>query len=105
MLKKEWVYREILYQLEIGTHSFNQKTLAEVCGTSIGNVNKALEPFERMNAIDKKHLGFKVIDSRKILFYWASVRRLERDIEYETFHNMSVRDIEQTMPPCLFTAY
>ena len=58
-----------------------------------------------MNAIDKKHLGFKVIDPRKILFYWASFRQLERDIVYQTFVDLSVREIEKMMPSCLFTAY
>jgi len=105
MLKKEWIYREILHQLESKNNFFTQKDLAAVCSTSIGNVNKALKPFVHMNAIDKKHLGFRVIDPRKILFYWASFRRLEKDIVYQTFVDMSVREIEKMMPPCLFTAY
>lgn len=105
MLKKEWMYREILYQLEKRNNHFTQKNLSIVCDTSIGNVNKALEPFEHMNAIDKKHLGFRVIDPRKILFYWASIRRVERDIVYQTFSDIPVDTVEKTMPPCLFTAY
>jgi hypothetical protein len=105
MLKKEWVYREILHQLETKTNYFTQKDLAAVCNTSIGNVNKALQPFEYMNAIDKKHLGFRVIIPKKILFYWASIRRLEKDIVYQTFVDMPVKAIEKMMPPCLFTAY
>lgn len=105
MLKKEWVYREILYQLEVKNNFFSQKNLAAVCNTSIGNVNKAIKPFEHMNAIDKKHLGFTVIDPRKILFYWASMRRLDKDVIYETLVNTSVETIENMMPPCLFTAY
>ena len=105
MLKKEWVYREILYQLEHNNNTFTQKNLAAVCNTSISNVNKALQPFEQMNALDKKHFGFRILDPRKILLYWASMRRLTRDITYQTFADMSIRTIEQTMPPCLFTAY
>jgi hypothetical protein len=105
MLKKEWVYREILYQLENNNNAFTQKKLAAVCNTSIGNVNKALQPFERMNALDKKHFGFHILDPRKILLYWASIRRLDKDIVYQTFSDAPIRTIEQTMPPCLFTAY
>ena len=105
MLKKEWVYREILYQLQIKNNFFSQKNLATVCSTSIGNVNKAIKPFVNMNAIDKKHFGFRVIDPRKMLFYWASNRKLEKDIVYQTFVDMSVRAIEKMMPSCLFTAY
>lgn len=105
MLKKEWVYREILYQLENKKNFFTQKNLAAVCSTSMGNVNKAIKPFVHMNAIDKKHLGFNVVDPRKILFYWASFRQLERDIVYQTVVDMPVREIEEMMPSCLFTAY
>ena len=105
MLKKEWVYREILYQLENKNNSFTQRNLAYLCSMSIGNVNKAIKPFVHMNAIDKKHLGFRVIDVRKILFYWASMRRLDRDVVYQTFVDMPVRVVEKMMPSCLFSAY
>lgn len=105
MLKKEWVYREILYQLENKNNSFTQRNLAALCSMSIGNVNKAIKPFVHMNAIDKKHLGFRVIDVRKILFYWASMRRLDRDVVYQTFVDMPVRVVEKMMPSCLFSAY
>jgi hypothetical protein len=105
MLKKERVYREILFQLEARNNIFTQKELATVCSTSISNVNKALEPFEHMNALDKKPSGFRVTDPRKILFYWASIRRLDRDIVYQTFADMPIRTTEQSLPPCLFTAY
>ncbi|MCD6216013.1 MAG: hypothetical protein J7J92_02990 [Candidatus Aenigmarchaeota archaeon] len=106
MLKKEWVYREILYQLLKNKRKFfSQKSLANVCKTSIGNVNQAIKPFERMNAIEKKNLGFRIIDAKKILFYWASIRNLEKDILYKTFINKRVEVIEKELPPCLFTAY
>ena len=106
MKKKEWVYREILYQtLEKKENFITQKFLSEKCKVSIGNVNHAIEPLESMNAIEKKPKGFRVIEAKKILLYWASIRNLNRDIVYETFAKNSVMDIEKSMPQVLFTAY
>jgi hypothetical protein len=106
MLKKEWVYREILYRkLEGGENFFKQKRISGQCGISIGNVNKSLEPLERMNCIEKKPMGFVVINPKKILLYWASIRNLERDIIYQTHVNKPVEEIEKELPPVLFTAY
>jgi hypothetical protein len=106
MLKKEWVYREILYNIfEKKVAFFTQKSLALSCFTSISNINKALIPLTEMNAIEKKTFGFSVIDSRKILFYWSSIRRLKKDIIYSTFINLPVNEIENEFPPCLFTGY
>jgi hypothetical protein len=106
MLKKEWIYREMLYNVfEKKVNSFTQKNLAHVCYTSISNVHKALAPLMEMIAIEKKNFGFSVIDSRKILYYWSSIRRLKKDIVYRTFIDLPVIEIENRMPPCLFTAY
>jgi hypothetical protein len=106
MRKKEWVYREILYQvLEKRVHFFKQKNLAEICGVSIGNVNKSLDPLEKMNCIEKKPRGFHVIDPKKMLLYWASIRNLDKDIVYETRNNKPVDETEKELPPVIFTAY
>ncbi len=106
MKKKEWVYREITYQvLENKTNLITQKFLSDKCNVSIGNVNHSIKPLESMNAIEKKPRGFRVIDIKKILFYWASIRNLDRDIVYKVFVDDSVINIEKTMPPVVFTAY
>lgn len=106
MKKSEWVYREILFRnLEKGERFFKQSSLASVCGTSTGNVHEALKPLERMNCIEKKPMGFAVINPKKILLYWASIRNLERDIIYQTHVKEGINEIEKEMPPVLFTAY
>ncbi len=106
MKKKECVYREILYQvLEKRENFITQKFLSERCEVSLGNVNHAIKPLESMNAIEKKPRGFRVIDGKKILFYWASARVLNKDIVYQTFSNKSVIEIEKMMPEGIFTAY
>lgn len=104
--KMEWVYREILFQaLEKRQAFLSQSAVSKACSVSIGNVNKAIEPLESMNCIEKKPRGFRVINPRKILLYWASIRDLQRDIIYQTRAEGPVEEIENEMPPALFTAY
>ncbi|MBI2578112.1 MAG: winged helix-turn-helix domain-containing protein [Candidatus Aenigmarchaeota archaeon] len=105
-MKIERVYREILFQLlEKKKNFFSQKKLAEECGISIGSVNHALKPLESMGAIEKKHMGFRVLDAKKMLLYWASVRKLQRDVVYQTHSDAPVEEIEKSMPEVVFTAY
>jgi hypothetical protein len=51
-----------------------------------------------MNAIKIKQRGFDVIDKKKVLYYWASVRNLEKDVIYKTRVEEPVRKIESEMP-------
>ncbi|MBO3798104.1 MAG: hypothetical protein QXI42_04535 [Thermoproteota archaeon] len=106
-MKKERVYREILYGvLEERTRVFKQLELSRVCKLSLSTVNYALRPLERMNAVEKKRLGFTVLDPKKILLYWASVRGLEKDIVYQTYVEEPVEKIESEVPAnSVFTAY
>ncbi|MEM2056081.1 MAG: hypothetical protein QXU11_09040 [Thermoproteota archaeon] len=106
-MKKERVYREILYDvLEERTRVFKQLELSRVCKLSLSTVNYALRPLERMNAVEKKRFGFTVLDPKKILLYWASVRGLEKDIVYQTYVEEPVEKIESEVPAnSVFTAY
>ena len=73
-MKIEWVYREIMYSvLEKGKYRFTQKGLARECNISIGTVNYALQRLEDINAIEKLSRGFRVINPKKILNYWATM--------------------------------
>jgi DNA-binding transcriptional MocR family regulator len=106
MKKNEWVYREILHGfIEKGERLFTQRTISLRCGVSLGNVNKAVYPLEKMNAIEKKPRGFIVINWKKLLLYWASSRNLERDVVYSTRVDMGVKGIERSLPNVVFTAY
>jgi len=104
--KTEWVYREILYQVLDKRQSFlRQRNIAQRCGVSAGNVSKALVPLESMNCIEKKPMGFSVVNPKKILLYWASIRNLQKDIIYRTMSERRAEDIEKDMPQVMFTAY
>ncbi|MBO3754935.1 MAG: hypothetical protein FGF53_08710 [Candidatus Brockarchaeota archaeon] len=106
-MKKERVYREILNGVFEGkTRVFKQLELSRVCKLSLSTVNYALRPLERMNAVEKKRFGFTVLDPKKILLYWASVRRLEKEIVYQTYVEEPVEKIESEVPAnSVFTAY
>lgn len=107
-MRIENVYREILYKLLDlrKKEMFSQKSLSGECRLSISTVNYALKPLEEMNTIDKKRFGFIVTDPKKILLYWASIRKLSKDIVYQTFLNEKVDKIESLVPSkSIFTAY
>jgi DNA-binding transcriptional regulator YhcF (GntR family) len=106
-MKMERVYREILYRLlEKGEKEFSQKCIAKECKLSLSTVHHALEPLRRMHAIEVRRKNFLVINPKKILLYWASVRDLKKDIVYQTHLEESVEKIETLLPQkSVLTAY
>ena len=106
MKRIEEIYREILYQAEKGINTLTQKAISEKLGISLSNVSNALAPLRRMNAIDVKKMCFHIINIRKILYHWASIRNLKKDLIYSTRHEKSIAEIEKSMPDSVvFTAY
>ncbi len=107
MRKAEFVFRELLFQvLEKRQYSFTQKDLSSRLGISLSNVNHALLRLRAMNAIKVKPMGCSVVNAKKILFYWACSRNLQKDIVYSTRAALPVREIEKNMPAdAIFTAY
>ncbi len=107
MLKSEQVYREILFQaMERQNKRLTQSYLASSLGISLSTVNLAVRPLARMNSIKIGRRGFAAIDVKKILYYWASIRNLDRDIIYKTRIKEPVRDIEKQMPDdIVFSAF
>ena len=74
MKRIEEAYREILYQAEKGNDVLTQKSMSNNLAMSLSNVSNAIEPLRRMNAIDVKKMCFRIINKRKILYHWASIR-------------------------------
>ena len=107
MKRIEEILREILFQsMEKKNSTLTQSYLAKALNISLSIVNLALNPLKRMNAIKVSQRSFKVIDKRKILYYWASIRNLEKDIIYSTRVDKPVRQIESEMPSdAAYTAY
>lgn len=108
MMKKiNRVLREILYRVYERNEPFmSQKSLAHACETSMDTVNRLVSKLHQFGSIDKKPLGFKVTNPKKVLLYWASTRNLASDIVYSTWSPDQASEIEEEMPPgTIFTGY
>ncbi len=103
----EQVYREVLYQaIEKKRFSLTQLELSRKLGMSLSVVNYALKPLKNMGAISIMPRGFKILDTEKVLYYWANVRSLAKDVIYATRAEMPVSDIEKNAPSgTVFAAY
>lgn len=107
MKRIEEVYREILFQsMEKKNNSMTQSYIANALSMSLSIVNLALKPLKRMNAIKINQRSLDIIDKKKILYYWASIRNIEKDIIYQTRVDKPVRKIEAEMPAdVIYAAY
>ncbi len=101
MLKKEQIWREILNDcFQKKQYVFTQKELAGRLGFSLSTVNNAMALPKRAGAIEITGRNFRVRDREKFLLLWASNRKLENDIIYQTKVSVnSPLDIEGLMPP------
>lgn len=107
MKRIEEIYREILYQsLEQKNNALTQKKLAIKLDVSISTVNHALKILRKMNAIKVNPRNFKIINAKKILYYWACIRNIKKDVVYKTRVNDTVINIEKNIPDnVIYTAY
>ena len=107
MKKSELVYRELLLGfIECEKAVFTQLGLAKALKISLSTVNNALKPLRKMGAVKVKRRSFEVVNAKKILYYWASARSLEKDVIYKTRAEMAVSEIEKAMPSdVVFAAY
>jgi predicted transcriptional regulator len=107
MKRIEEVYREMLFEsIEKNNNNLTQSYLAKALNISLSIVNLALRPLKQMNAIKIKQRSFDIIDKKKMLYYWASFRNLEKDIIYKTRVEKPIRRIESEMPSdIVFAAY
>ena len=100
MTKKEIIWREILFQaIEKKKKQFTQKELAAQFGFSLSTVFNALKIPRQSEAIRVTGRYFSIVDAEKFLNIWATFRKLKNDIIYQTHCDLSVREIENLMPP------
>ena len=105
MKKIELVYREILESASRKQFKITQADLAKGLRISLSTVNHALKPLISMNSISVGQRSLEILDSKKILYYWASIRNLGKATIYMTRADKPVKKIEAEMPPVEFTAY
>lgn len=107
MLKKEIIWREILYQAaENRKFDFTQKKLAEKFVFSLSTVFNALKIPRSQGAIKVTGKNFSIVDAEKFLYIWATRRNLDKSIIYKTFYPASAKEIEGMMPAgIIYSAY
>ena len=107
MKRIELVLKEILYQaVEKNNRKTSQSYLAKATSTSLSTVNLAIKHLKKMGSVEVKRRSLIIINPKKILLYWASIRNLEKDIIKKIRVESSVVDIEKNMPPeVIFGAY
>jgi len=100
MLKKEIIWREILYQTMARKRGkFQQKELAQKFKFSLSTVNNALKIPRKSGAAKVTGRFFILENPEKMLYLWATFRNLEKDIIYQTYVEKSPKEIENLMPP------
>lgn len=106
MKKIEAVYREILYRaIEAKEFNLTQSELSKKLNISLSMVNRAVKKLHAMGAVKIGQRSFHILDTKKIMYVWASVRNLEKDVVFEARVELSVREIEGMLPDVWFTAY
>lgn len=99
MKKIETIWHHLLYvALMDKQFKHTQSELALNFGYSLSTVNHALAVPSQIGAIRKESKFFVLEDFRKLLYYWASVRGLEKQILYRTQNDLTVFQREGLVP-------
>lgn len=107
MLKIESVWRELLYQA-IDKHqaNFTIIDLAKKFKLSTSLIFHALTPLRQLGMIVIGKNKSTIVDTEKLLLFWATRRNLKKDIIYQTYSPLSPFEREALMPPTVVpTAY
>lgn len=99
MKNTEITYREILYQaIERKNKTLTQAELSRSLGFSLSTINNAVKKLANIGAVKIKPRSFVIVDIKKTIYFWSSVRNLQKDIVYSTRAEKPVKEIEKLMP-------
>lgn len=99
MKKIEIIWREMLFQaIEKKARQFTQKEIAQKFGFSTSTVFQALKVPRKMGAIRVTGRFFILEDPEKLLYHWASIRDLKKDIILAGQVDLPILEIEGRMP-------
>jgi len=100
MKKIEIIWRELLFQaIEKKNRRFTQKDLAKKFRFSTSTIFQSLKIPRRMGAVKITGRFFILEDPEKLLYHWASVRNLEKDLILKGKVNLPILEIEGQVPP------
>ncbi|MBU0998574.1 hypothetical protein KJ570_03535 [Patescibacteria group bacterium] len=100
MKKIETTWHHLLWSaLEKHQFKHTQKSLADYFGYSLSTINLAIKKAEAIGAIKMSGKFFVLSDPKKLLFYWATHRDLDKDYLYKTYSSLPISEIEGLIPP------
>lgn len=107
MKKIETIWSYLLTQaLEKQIYKHTQKDLASYFGYSLSTVNLAVKQLAQIGSLEINGKYFVIRDVKKILYYWACHRNLQKSILYETYVDVSIQELEGLIPPeAIFAGY
>jgi len=106
MKRTEEIYREILFEaIEKKEAKLTQSEISRKTGISLSIVNSVIRRLDGVGAIKIERRNFRILDTKKILYLWASIRNLKRDIIFQARIDAPVREIERVLPNIFHTAY
>lgn len=85
---------------------FSITELSEKFKLSTSVVSHALVPLRGLGIIQVGKVKSKVIDTERLLFFWATRRNITKDIIYKTYSSLPVMEREASLPSGVYpTAY
>lgn len=87
MKKIETIWHHLLWQA-VTNKKFNhtQLELAGEFGYSLSTIHHAIVKIAAVGAVRMESKSFTVINAKKLLYYWASVRNLPNCVRYSTYY-------------------
>ncbi len=107
MKKIETIWHHLLNEaLTRKVYRHTQQELARRFRFSLSTVHHALKIPVQMGAIRKESKFFLLQNFKKLLYYWASVRALQRDIVYRASIDKPIGQIKgEALPDSVFAGY
>ncbi|MBU3935686.1 hypothetical protein KJ909_03360 [Patescibacteria group bacterium] len=100
MKKIETTWHHLLIlAIEKGQFKHTQESLAGHFGYSLSTINLAVKKAAAVGAVKMSGKFFVLSDPKKLLFYWATHRNLDKDILYKTHSGLPISEIEGLIPP------
>lgn len=107
MLKIEYVWRDLLYRaIEKKQSDFTMLELGKKFKLSTSLISHSLFPLRELGIVKITKVKSKIIDTEKLLFFWATRRNLKKDVIYQTYSNLPLFEREASLPADVIpTAY
>lgn len=107
MKKIETIWHHVLHEALLQRrYRHTQQELAQAYRYSLSTIHHALAVPAQIGAIRKESKFFVLESFQKLLYYWASLRKLKRDVIYQTSVDQPVLTLEGfAIPSSIFACY